>query len=151
MRHASLLAAIAFAMFAVGHAVACTITAPGIAFGAYDPRSAAPDNGTGTITAVCPTSVTAPVVQLSPGTSGTFTARRMVSGAWALNYNLYSDSARTAVWGDGTGGTAAVTLSGGVVIRGQQRFTRTVYGRIAARQNVGAGSYGDTVFMTIVF
>ena len=151
MRLIRFIVATALGMIAAERSTACTISAPGVAFGAYDPRSAAPNDGAGTIIVSCPPRVTAPVVQLGTGISGSFAARRMVSGAWTLDYNLYSNSGRTVTWGDGTGGTVTQTLSGGIVLAGQRRFARTVYGRIAAGQNVGVGSYGDTVFVTIVF
>ena len=76
---------------------------------------------------------------------------RLSGGGWNLNYNLYTNSARTIVWGDGTGGSSAQTLSGGTVSGGLRRFSRTVYGRIAAMQNVGAASYSDTIVMTVIF
>lgn len=132
-------------------AAACTISSTGVAFGAYDPRATGHNNGTGTISVACPTNITAPVVQLSTGQSGTYSTRRMSSGGWTLNYNLYTNSGRTVIWGNGTGGSQSLSLSGGTVSGGQRRFSRTIYGRIPALQNVGAGSYGDTMVMTVIF
>ena len=54
---------------------ACTISATGVAFGAYNPQAAATDDSTGTVNLACPTGVTAPVVALSTGQSGTYAAR----------------------------------------------------------------------------
>ncbi len=147
-------AAFAFALgvlLAPTPARACTITATGVAFGAYNPQAAGADNGTGTIALACATGVTAPVVTLSPGLYGSYAVRRMGSGANRLNYNLYSNSARTTIWGDGTSGTVAVTFTGGTVSGGQRHFSRSVFGRIPALQNVQAGTYGDTIIVTVTF
>lgn len=152
MRHAEPLLVLALALAAIAApAQACTVSSAGVAFGAYDPRSTGAWNGTGTISIACATTVTAPVVTLSTGGSGTYSSRRMTSGAWLLNYNLYTNSARTIIWGNGTGGSVSQTLSGGTISGGQRRFSPTVYGRIPALQNVGAGSYGDTIIMTVTF
>lgn len=132
-------------------AAACTITATGVAFGAYNPQATGHDNSTGTIQLACAPSVTAPIVALSAGGSGTFSPRRLDGGAFDLDYNLYSNSGRTTIWGNGTGGTVTVTLSGGTVSGGVRRFSRTIYGRIPRLQNVGAGSYSDTITVTVTF
>lgn len=132
-------------------APACTIGAVGVAFGAYNPQSAANDDGTGTVSLACPPSVMAPVVALSKGGSGTYSPRRMAGGAFNLTYNLYTTAARTTIWGDGTGGTVTLTLTGGTVSGGVRNFSRTIYGRAAGSQNVGAGAYGDTITLTVTF
>ena len=152
MRRAESLLLAALTLAAVPTpARACTVSSAGVAFGAYNPRSTGAGNGTGTISVSCHPSVSAPVVTLSTGGSGSYATRRMTSGAWLLNYNLYTNSARTIIWGDGSGGSVSQTLSGGSVSGGQRRFSRTIYGRIPALQNVGAGSYGDTIIMTVTF
>ena len=132
-------------------AAACTVSSTGVAFGAYDTRATGHDDSSGTISVACHPSVGAPIVQLGTGQSGTYSTRAMSGGAWTLNYNLYVDATRTTIWGDGSGGSVSQTLSGGNVAGGERRFSRTVYGRIPARQNVGAGSYGDTIVMTVTF
>ena len=152
MQRAEAMLAVAMALAAIAApAQACTISSAGVAFGAYNPRSTSARNGAGTISVACATTVTAPVVTLSAGGSDTYSPRRMTSGGWMLNYNLYTNSARTIVWGDGTGGSVSQTLSGGTISGGQRRFSPTVYGRIPALQNVGAGSYGDTIIVTVTF
>lgn len=52
-----------------------------------------------------------------------------------------------SVWGDGSGGTA--TVSGALALPGA--IDHTVYGRLPARQNVGAGAYTDTLTVTLNF
>lgn len=153
MRETSRLRLIAFFIAAVAapaRAEACTIGVTGVAFGSYDTMSPASDDGTGTLTLACAPSVSAPVVTIEAGSSGSILDRTMLNGATSLSYNLYSDPTRLIVWGNGAVG-AAVTLTGGVVSAGQRRFTRTIYGRIPALQNVGAGPYNDTLVITVTF
>ncbi|MEA3044442.1 MAG: hypothetical protein QOJ53_733 [Sphingomonadales bacterium] len=130
---------------------ACTISAPGVAFGAYDPRAAGADDSSGTIGLACPTASTTVIIALSTGSSGTYTTRTLKNGATNLNYNLYRDSTRTQIWGNGTAGTVTQTLSPGTLGGGTRNYTTTVYGRIPALQNVRAGAYGDTITVTVTF
>jgi len=130
---------------------ACTVSTVGVAFGAYNPLDAAPDDGTGTVDAACHPSDQAPVVSLGAGLYGSFSMRRMSSGSDQLNYNLYTDLNRSIVWGDGSSGSQTVTLINGTVNSGTRRFTRTIYGRIPAGQPASFGSYADTLMVTITF
>lgn len=142
--------AAAAALLAAKPASACTISATGVAFGAYNPQGGSNKDGTGTIALACAPSVSAPIVALGAGSSGSILARTMHNGATALNYNLFTDVPRSILWGDGTVGVT-VTLSGGVVSSGQRNFSRTIYGRIPASQNVRAGAYNDTLVVTVTF
>lgn len=132
-------------------AKACTISVGGVAFGNYDPGSASPDDGTALLIVACVSTENSVLTALGAGGSGSYATRRMSNGASNLNYNLYTNSARTIVWGNGSGGSSTVTLTGGILLGGTRYFTRTVYGRIPAGQNVSAGSYGDTIVVTITF
>ena len=89
-------------------------------------------------------------VALSAGSSGSFAARTMLNGAQKLRYNLYWSTAYAQVWGDGTGGSfygvATLGLSPG---NPTQTATGVPYGQIAALQDVGAGSYADTIVVTV--
>lgn len=152
MRRASFLAgALLGAAFAGAPARACTISAVGVAFGAYNPQSAANLDGTGTVNLACPTAVTAPIVALNGGLWGAVNGRKMKSGTYRINYNLYTTAARTILWGDGLLGTVTQTLSGGVLSGGTRNFSRTIYGRAAGGQNVAAGAYSDTITITVTF
>jgi spore coat protein U-like protein len=146
-----LLAGLALALLPGAARAACTVSATGVAFGAYDPRSATPDDSSGTIEVACHPSDHAPEVGLGPGLHGSVAARRMSSGSATLDYGLYANAGRTAVWGDGAQGSTGQTLAGGTVSGGTRRFTGTIYGRIPAGQNVPAGSYDDTLIVTISF
>lgn len=147
-----LLAAAMAAVLIVGTpADACTISATGVMFGAYDPRASGPDDGTGAIDIACHPSDQSVNIALSTGSSGSFSARRMSSSAAQLDYNLYTGTSRTIVWGDGSGGTSTVTLTNGNVSGGRRRFSADIFGRIPALQNVPAGSYVDTIVVTVTF
>ena len=120
----------------------CWIAATGPSFGAYDPLSPSPVDAAGNVQYLC----TSPVrVGISAGGSGTFASRTMQSGASSLAYNLYSDAARTQVWGDGTGGSGAPTVAAGLF------QSVPIYGRIPAGQDVGTGSYSDSLVVTFTF
>ena len=95
----------------------CSVTASGVAFGAYDPSLATADDSTGSIVVTC--IYTGPgggnnvnyTVTLSTGTSGSYAPRKLAAGASRLNYNLYRDAARTQVWGNASSGTTVITGS----------------------------------------
>ena len=130
---------------------ACTISATGVAFGSYDPQSLSPDDSTGTVNVDCKNTDPAPNVALSAGLSGSYTPRAMTAGSYSLPYNLYTTTARNIIWGNGTSGTVTQTLSGGTSSGGQRHYAQPVYGRIPAGQNVGAGSYSDTIILTVTW
>lgn len=121
-------------------------TAP-VAFGNYDVFAAsANSNGVGSLKITCqgggPSSF---VVRLSTGQSLSYASRVMKSGTNSLNYNLYTTSGRTVVWGDGTGGSGTRTVA--------RNSTRTldIFGRIPAGQDVAAGTYVDSITASINF
>jgi spore coat protein U-like protein len=136
-------------------AVTCTATATSVAFGTYNPMSATPDTSTGSISVRCTATGSAEtvalVVSMSTGLSGTYAPRRMFSGANPMDYNLFFSTAYTQIWGDGTAGTfrgtASITPRPGT----PATATGTVYGRVPALQNVAAGSYLDTIIMTVTY
>ncbi len=150
-RRAALLPAALGGVLISVPARACTITVAGVTFGAYDPQLAAPDDGAGTVDLACHPSVQSPVVSMNAGAYGSMATRKMASGASRLDYNLYTTIARTIVWGDGSQGSATVTMTGGRVNSGVRRFSRTIYGRIPTGQFVPAGTYGDTITVTVTF
>ncbi len=83
--------------------------------------------------------------------SRSFSPRKMKNGAGPdlLNYNLYTNSSMTSIWGDGTGGTSTVTLRN--INKNNPPIITTVYGGIPAGQNVAKGSYTDTLTVTITW
>jgi len=155
IRIAALLAGLAFPLPAAALCALCTcsVSTTNVAFGAYDPTSPSADDVTGNITINCAglAILSGSIdIALSPGVSGAALARQLRQGSNQLSYNLYTDNARTIVWGDGTGGTSKVTNS---VPLGVLSFSTStpVYGRIPARQWVAAGAYSDSVVITITY
>lgn len=124
-------------------AATCGLSVQGVSFGSYDFQSSQNLDSVGHITVTC--DVSAPfTVALNAGLTGTFTSRTMQSGSHLLSYNLYTDTAHVSVWGDGTGGSTTVSGSGTSV-------GYPVYGSAPAGQNPYAGSYSDTVTVTLSF
>jgi len=113
-------------------------------FGNY---TGAVNNTTGAIEVNC-TNGTTYNISLGPGTfaGATVTTRRMTgSPSGNLAYALYRDAAGTQNWGQ-TIGTDTVSGTGTGVIQ-----PYTVYGQIAAGLAPVAGSYNDTVLITITY
>ena len=132
-------------------ASACVVSPPALAFGLYDGLSTTPATTSGVATVVCDTNPP-PIVTLTLGpsaVSGGFFPRRMRhdGGTDTLDYNFYTDTGGTSVFGDGTGGT--VTLSQRV--QKNKPWSVTIYGRIVPLQDVSAGSYSDALTLTIDF
>lgn len=86
-------------------------------------------------------------VALSKG-GGSYAQRTMTKGADRLEYNLYTDAAHMMVWGDGTSGTVVQSLTGFITL-GATNYT--VYGLMAAGQYPVAGTYDDTITVTVNF
>jgi spore coat protein U-like protein len=68
----------------------------------------------------------------------------MSTGSDQLNYNLFVDASRVVVWGDGSGGSSTVALTAAAA-------DIPVYGRVPGGQNVPAGSYIDTIVVTVTY
>lgn len=138
-------------------AVSCVASSTSTAFGIYNPLSATPTYANGDVEVTCTLlSGSATTVNLvssySAGASGTYTMRTMISGANKLNYNLFFDAAYTSIRGNGTGGSA----TGGATLNltpanRTGTASGTIYGRIPAGQDVAAGSYSDTIVVTITY
>lgn len=130
----------------------CSVSTTSVSFGTYDPTSAVPKDTSGTVAVNCTGLVSlfgSVEISASAGSSGDATQRTLRQGANSLNYNLYVDAARTVVFGNGTTGTQTITSPlNGLLIFGQ---SSVIYGRIPARQRPAAGSYSDTVVITIVY
>ncbi|HET6264002.1 MAG TPA: spore coat U domain-containing protein, partial [Usitatibacter sp.] len=62
-----------------------------------------------------------------------------------LRYQLYVDSARTRVWGDGTRGTEAIVLTARTATK-----VGTAYGEIPGGQGGPEGDYDDTIVITVL-
>jgi spore coat protein U-like protein len=162
---ASLTAALALLLCGAireSHAADCSITAVSLNFGAYDPVVSAPDDSAGTVTVTCRMTTQAATrvndtVTISNGMNGaTPAARQMSAGAGRLGYNVFTDPARSQVWGTGSGGTViasgAMTVGPGVGNGGgTQTVTHTIYGRVPQLQDAVPGTYSDTLLVTLTF
>ncbi len=145
-----MLLATAALLIAVSAAeAACTITTTAVSFGSYNVFAGSADDGTGQITYRC-TGPRPPLVhtRYRKLVNRGFTPRQMRKGSEALNYNLYLDSTRSTIWGDGTGGTQVYSQANPPNGR---NIVLSVFGRIPASQDVSAGTYSATVTATIFF
>lgn len=134
----------------------CNVTrADNIVFGNYQPFSSGDIDVAGTIQVYCfvTLGVTASIdLKLSRGSSSSYLPRTMMSGSNPLNYNLYTNSSRTTIWGDGTGGTSIITRNFILGVLGSITLTDTVYARLPAGQTSAAvGSYSDTITLTVEY
>jgi spore coat protein U-like protein len=123
----------------------CVLSNGAIAFGNYDTLSGTNIDVTSgaTVTVSCTKGV-AYSVSLDLGANVTGTTRRMKDPAGDfLNYEIYSDSARTTVW------NATNLVSGSAASKAA--ITLTAYGRLPAGQDVPVGVYADTVNSTVTF
>jgi len=118
-----------------------------INFGGYDTRAASSVDIDGAVNINCALGVPY-LIRLDAGgnSSGSFLPRRMklAGGTATLRYNLYRNSPRIEIWGDGTNTT--YVRSGAGTGANEQII---VYGRLPERQNVAPGSYGDTITFTV--
>lgn len=122
------------------------LTASNISFGTYNPLSSSNTDVTGSIAITC-TNNTSYSIALSAGNSGSFSARQLNDGGSNnLNYNLYTSSGYSTVWGDGTGSSSTVNQTG----TGSSDST-TVYARLPGSQSIPNGSYSDTINVTVTY
>jgi spore coat protein U-like protein len=143
--HAQTTATATFRVTAKVNAV-CAVTASDLGFGPYVSSNGSALTGTTLLRATC-TPNTTYYVGLDQGQApgATVNARKMVSGTNNLNYQLYSDSSRSKIWGNTTG-TDTVTGSGTGIAQ-----DHTVYGSVPAAQNVAAGDYADTITVRVYY
>lgn len=124
----------------------CVVNVTHVAFGSY---TGGVTDASGAVSVTC-TNGTGYTVALDAGAgSGATVASRKLTHAsqsdQTLSYSLYSDALHTSVWGQSTGtNTVAGTGTGAAV-------SHTVYGRVFSSQYPKAGSYSDTVTVTVSY
>lgn len=135
--------------------VTCTVTATPVQFGTYDPLNLSPALSSGTVVTTCRlmgalATATMLTSSFTAGSSGKYATRTMILGANALLYNLYLDPAHSQIAGDGTGGssTGSATLNLSILNR-TQTWTETIYGSMPASQDAAAGTYIDSIMVTV--
>lgn len=163
----NLLAALPVGLLAAGAAIAgsttttfnvtatllstCSATATSVAFPNYTPGGGAV-TATGTITVKC-TNGTTYTVKLNAGTTtgDAFTQRLLANGTDTLQYNLYTTSGYTTVFGDGTGSTGTGSGTGAGI---NTETTVTVYGQLpdnATNQAASPLAYSDLITATVSY
>jgi spore coat protein U-like protein len=136
----------------------CTSSTTPVAFGAYDPLSSSPNDSEGGVHFTCGGLVGGFVtynVTLAKGAnSSTFNPRRMYNATAVsyLNYNIYTTSGRTTVWGNGTESTQTITGNVTILVLGGTSRDIVAYGRIPGSQSSAKpGNYLDTVVVTVTY
>ena len=126
----------------------CLISNGTLNFGNYDPTSATPTTGSTTLTLTC-TPGTAYNIGLGAGagSGATVTLRQLTSGGNTLGYKLFRDSGYTQNWGV----TIGTDTLAGTSSSSQLSNTINVYGQIPAQEAAAAGSYTDTVAITVTY
>jgi spore coat protein U-like protein len=130
---------------AAAEAAQCTVSTTSVNFGAYNVFDTSPRDSTGTITLRCNGGANDVRVEIDSGRSAYVLFRYMTQGVEPLFYNLYQNANRTQLWGEN-----ALAQDVGDPPNNKD-LTLTVYGRIPAQQDVSAGSYTDTVTVTVQY
>lgn len=126
----------------------CTVSTTAVAFGTVNTLAGTNVDAEGGISVTCTNGTSwSASAGTGTGTGATLASRKMKSGTNLLNYTLYTNDSRTSIWGDGTSGSAQVTNTG----TGSAQSV-AIYGRVFSGQtSVPAGSYSDTVAVTITY
>jgi len=153
---AILLVLVAAATTPAEATVSCTVNPAPLAFGQFTPIDNAVHDSDTTIAVDCVSDAgseqASVTVALDGGTGGQVSRRQMQSGGWGLRYNIFTDPARSTVWGDGGSGVtpgAVLTLA----VPGQpQRQEFTAYGRVEGGQSTApVGTYADSVVVAVTY
>ncbi len=151
------LLALAASVHAAG---SLSVSTSPVNFGPYDVLSAA-DNTAGqgevAVTYVAGPNPNTPItytITISTSQNSGGIAPRVMrdgsSGSDPLNYNVYTDAARTVIWNSAiTGGADNIVLT---LRRNSPQPQRTpIYGRIPALQDVAVGTYNDVLTVTVTW
>jgi spore coat protein U-like protein len=125
----------------------CNIDAQDLQFNNYNPINAAALDAQTTISLTC-TNGTPYALSLNLGNgSGASTATRFMTSAAnnKLSYILYRDAGRTQLWGQTAGSDTLAGTGTGTAA------TVNVYGRVPMQQTLPAGSYTDTITVTVAW
>ena len=121
----------------------CAVSATTLDFGAVGLLLANTD-GASSISVQCAAGV-AYQVGLDNGQHATGTTRRMTGPGGLLNYELYRNSGRTQRWGSTLNSDTVIGVGNG----GSQGLT--VYGRVPNQTTPSAGTYNDTITITVTY
>jgi spore coat protein U-like protein len=122
----------------------CSVTGSSVAFGNY--TSSQLDQSTN-VAVLCTTGTTYTVgLDAGVGSGASTSVRKMTGpGGATLSYQLSRDVAHATNWGNAVGTDTSAGIGTGL----SQNVT--VYGRIPSGQLPGAGSYTDTVTVTLTY
>ncbi len=124
----------------------CTIdtTTANIDFGSYDAFATQDYAQSGDVVVACTKNAPNLKIALSGGSNYDTVSKlnQMASGTERLKYGLYQESGHTTAWHNASRDISSVGKAG---------VTYTIYGLAKAQQDVGVGSYSDTVTATINF
>lgn len=125
---------------------ACSVTTSPIDFGQVSTTVTTNADAQGAVNLLC-VSGTGYSVTANGGGGGAIANRRMINGASQLAYQLYTDSARTSILGDGASNGSAITGTGS-----GSTTAIPIYGRISGdRSSAQPGTYNDTVVITVTY
>ncbi len=128
----------------------CTVSGSTLNFGTgIDPIAAAvPLNAASALSVRC-TNTTPYAIALDAGVnaggSTSFSTRKIANGVNTLGYQLYTDSSRTTVWGNGTGSSTSSGTGTG------STQSVSIYGQLPSLVGAVPGTYTDTVTVTISY
>lgn len=122
----------------------CTIVTTGLDFGSLSSSSATNEATPGSVDITCTADKTAVTVSVDGGNNASSGQRRMDDGATAfVPYNVYSDSGRTTLISE-NGALYTGNLTANVTTQ------LPLYGQVPSG-GYSAGSYGDTLVITLTF
>lgn len=125
---------------------ACSVSVPGsLGFGTIDTTVSTSVDQTATVNVTC-RNTTAFTLTANGGATGNILGRVLTNGTSTIAYQIYTDSARTTVFGDGTTGSNVSGTGTGATI------SQPIYGRITgSRAAATPGNYADTVVLTVTY
>ncbi len=148
---------------AVLAAASCLVSATPLNLGNYDHLYIFGTSSQSTVTVSCQENAFIGLgdtvnysISFDAGGSGDINDRSMTQGTDDLHYNLYTNFVHTTVLGDGISGqTLEGTLIVPLCVLGLGCATvsavRNVFGYIPPSQIVSAGSYSDTIIVTVTY
>ena len=153
---AILLVLVAAATTPAEATVSCTVNPAPLAFGRFTPIDNAVHDSDTTIAVDCVSDVGSEqatvTVALDGGTGGQVSRRQMRFSGSGLRYNIFTDPARSTVWGDGGSGITPGAMLPLSVAGQPQRQEFTAYGRVEAGQSTAPpGDYTDSLLVTVTY
>lgn len=123
---------------------ACTVTATDMNFGNAGLLDSAVHDGTSVVSVQC-VNGTAWKIGLDNGLHAVGSTRRMQGPGGFVDYELYRDNGRSQRWGNNPG---VDTVNGSGTGSAQNQ---TVYGRVPTQITPSAGTYSDTITVTVTY